>query len=118
MYRVLMSWAVLSFLSFSLSANAQTVESSTAPTEVGTTTMTPGEYSVTDQGNGKKYSLMVTTKGTMILGPATTTVAPTTTTTTTKTTSGLEGLAQSQMKKGMTTLIEKQGMSEIKGLVK
>jgi len=112
-----MSWVLISLLSVSLSANAQTADPISAPTEVGTTTMPPGEYSVTDQASGKKYSLMVTSKGTMILGAAT--AAATTTTTTTKTTAtGLQGLAESQMKKGVTNMIEKQGISQIKGLIK
>jgi hypothetical protein len=41
----------------------------TEPTEVGTTTMPSGEYTVTERSSQKTYSLMVTSKGNMILGP-------------------------------------------------
>jgi hypothetical protein len=41
----------------------------TSPTEVGTTTIPSGNYIMTDQTSGKAYSLTVTERGTMILGP-------------------------------------------------
>lgn len=40
------------------------------PEEVGTTTMPPGQYLVSDQVSKKTYSLTVTQKGNMILGVA------------------------------------------------
>lgn len=40
------------------------------PQEVGTTTMPAGQYYVTEQISKKSYSLTVTQKGNMILGPA------------------------------------------------
>lgn len=43
---------------------------STGPQEVGTTTMPAGQYYVTEQISHKSYSLTVTQKGNMILGPA------------------------------------------------
>jgi hypothetical protein len=109
MYKLFMSWAILSLLSLNLSAYAAD-SAITGPTEVGTTTMTPGQYAVIDQNSGAKYSLTVTTKGTMILGPAPATAA--------SKASGLEGLAESQMKRSVTNMVEKQGMSEMKGLIK
>ena len=42
----------------------------TEPTEVGTTTIHPGEYVLTEKKSNKAYSLMVTKKGMMIMGPA------------------------------------------------
>lgn len=42
----------------------------TGPQEVGTTTMPAGQYYVTEQISRKSYSLTVTQKGNMILGPA------------------------------------------------
>jgi hypothetical protein len=124
MYKSIMSWAILSFLSVNLSAYAQTADSTTttttvntttAPAEVGTTTMDPGQYLVIDQGSGKKYSLMVTTKGSMILGPATAAAAPAAAS---SKAGGLQGFAESQMKQGVTNMVEKQGLNEIKGLIK
>ncbi len=119
MYKVLIPLAILSLVSLNCAVKAAD-DASTAPTEVGSTTMPAGQYSLIEQSTGKKYSLMITTKGTMICGPAPT--VPTTTTgasTTTATkTSGLEGLAKTQMQKGMSTLIEKQGINELKNFVK
>lgn len=45
-------------------------EDVTGPKEVGSTTMPPGQYYVTEQISKKSYSLTVTDKGNMILGPA------------------------------------------------
>lgn len=42
----------------------------TGPQEVGNTTMPAGQYYVTEQISHKSYSLTVTQKGNMILGPA------------------------------------------------
>lgn len=42
----------------------------TGPQEVGTTTMPAGQYYVTEQISHRSYSLTVTQKGNMILGPA------------------------------------------------
>src|SRR5258705_6301577 len=41
----------------------------TEPTEVGLSTMPPGEYTLTEKKTSKTYSLMVTKKGSMIMGP-------------------------------------------------
>lgn len=46
------------------------------PTEVGNTIMPPGNYSLRDEKTKKLYSLTVTTKGTMIVAPATASVEP------------------------------------------
>jgi len=63
-------------LAFVASAvQAQTAASSkldlSTPQEVGNTSMPPGNYVVTEQTSGKSYNLMVSSKGTMILAPAT-----------------------------------------------
>lgn len=60
------------FLALSLSMIALPVfaEEVTGPKEVGTTTMPAGQYYVTEQISKKSYSLTVTDKGSMILGPA------------------------------------------------
>jgi len=78
----------LSILVVGAAAQAQTATSSSvsdlsAPQEVGNTTMPPGNYVVTEQASGKSYNLMVSSKGTMILAPATKAAAVTTTTVTT-----------------------------------
>jgi hypothetical protein len=39
------------------------------PTEVGNTTMPPGEYDMVHKGSHKTYTLMVTSKGMMIMAP-------------------------------------------------
>jgi len=112
------------------SANAQTASAPTVPTEVGTTKMPPGSYLLIDQNTGNKYSLEVTSKGTMIFGPAPTTAtgttavsAPSTTaptaatpmsTATSKATSGVKGLAEKEAQK----FIMNKGMSEIQNFVK
>lgn len=41
----------------------------TEPTEVGSTSMPPGEYTVIHNGTNKAYTLMVTSKGIMIMSP-------------------------------------------------
>jgi hypothetical protein len=41
----------------------------TEPTEVGSTTMPPGEYTMVHNGSSKAYTLMVTAKGMMIMSP-------------------------------------------------
>lgn len=60
------------FLAVTLSMIAAPVfaEDVTGPKEVGTTTMPAGQYYVTEQISKKSYSLTVTDKGSMILGPA------------------------------------------------
>ncbi len=122
MKRVFVSLAILSCVSLNHPVEAQTSSDLTAPTEVGNTTMPPGQYTMIEQTTGKKYSLMVTTKGTMICGPAaavpaSTAVAVPAAQTPAKT-DGIKGLAETQMQKGMSTLIQKEGMSEIKKLMK
>lgn len=59
----------LSVVLSALPACAQAPDQS-GPQEVGTTTMPPGQYFVTEQISKKSYSLTVTQKGNMILGPA------------------------------------------------
>jgi len=128
MGKILILLAISCILSMTSNITAQgaddTTTTPTAPTEVGTTTMPPGQYMVIDQGSGKKYSLMVTTKGTMILGPAPTATASASAVpgaaaaSAASSSSGLTGLAEKEMRKGVTTVIEKQGMSEIKNFIK
>jgi len=128
MGKILILLAIFCVLSVSTNTMAQSTDTatavSTAPTEVGTTTMPAGQYTVIDQTSGKKYSLMVTTKGTMILGSApiataSAAVAPgADAASAASSKSGLTGLAERQLQKGATTLIEKQGMSEIKSFIK
>lgn len=125
MQKLLICLAVLSVLSLGNHAIAQTTQSSQtnvdtgpiAPTEVGTTTMPPGQYSLTEVNTGKKYSLTVTDKGTMIFAAAT---APATAASTpaTSSTSGLTGLAEKEIGQGVGGLVEKQGMSELKKFMK
>ena len=45
------------------------IDSLTEPTEIGSTSIPAGEYTVTDKKTSKAYTLMVTKKGSMILGP-------------------------------------------------
>lgn len=52
---------------------AQNIEE---PTEVGTTTMQPGSYSLIQKSTNKAFSLVVTGKGNMILAPETAPPAP------------------------------------------
>lgn len=46
------------------------------PTEVGTTIMPAGSYTLRDEKSKKVYTLTVTTKGTMIVAPATASIEP------------------------------------------
>lgn len=59
-------------LTFSLLSSPAWAEPTmqSGPEEVGTTTMPPGQYLVSDQVSHKTYSLTVTQKGNMILGVA------------------------------------------------
>jgi hypothetical protein len=101
-------------------ATASTAAASSAPSEVGTTTMPPGEYLVTEQTTGKRYNLTVTDKGTMILGAATTPASTSTSTTSTTTTTGgfMKGVAKQGMEKGMSEMIKNEGTNELKNILK
>ena len=67
MREILLALSVLSFTLLPAFADTGII---TTPTEVGTTSMSPGQYIVTDQVSSQCYSLTITSKGTMILGPA------------------------------------------------
>ena len=103
-------------------ASAQTTDTATkaditAPTEVGTTTMPAGQYLVIDQVSGKKYSLMVSSKGTMILGPAPVAAAagaPAATTGKPTKTSTVESLAEKQV----GNYIKNEGLSKMENMIK
>jgi hypothetical protein len=114
------------------------------PQEVGSTTMPPGQYYVTEQMSHKSYSLTVTDKGNMILGPApdgvevrlpgaATTAAVTAATTVTETgakstsilptasgVSGdaIKGLMKEGMQKGMSQLLKQGTENELKNFIK
>jgi hypothetical protein len=118
----------------------------TAPTDVGNTTMPPGEYLVTEKSSSKAYSLMVTSKGTMILAPApnhaaaavqtpaapTATVAPaagaaaTTAATTAAVAPGgssmvsgaMKGLMQKGMQEGMNQLVKGGATKQLNKFIK
>lgn len=53
------------------SAGSTAITAITTPTEVGNTSMPPGQYVITEQISNKSYNLTVSSKGTMILAPAT-----------------------------------------------
>ncbi|MBY0550940.1 MAG: hypothetical protein K2W95_26920 [Candidatus Obscuribacterales bacterium] len=120
----------------------------TEPTEVGTTTMPPGQYTLVEKNTAKSYSLMVTRKGTMIMAPGgskalTETSAPATTTATTapaatqsaqQTAAGaavpatsaaakpgnaaLKGLMQKGMNEGMNQLMKSGTTKKLEQLIK
>jgi hypothetical protein len=126
MYKLLAPLAILFVLSLNHDISAQnTLQAPGVPHDVGTTTMPPGRYSVIEQNTGKKYSLMVTTKGAMILSS---TSASTTASTTTATTappaapnnnnSDLKGQAQSRIQKEVNRFIQKQGTNQLKNFIK
>lgn len=91
------------------------------PTEVGTTTMPPGQYYITEQTTHKSYSLVVSDKGNMILGAApdglqvtlpTSTAATTAPATTASAASQSPTTLESMLKKEATKGVE-QGMSSL-----
>ncbi len=112
--------AIFCLMSINNIAHAQTTQMAantdiTAPTEVGTTTMPAGQYLVTDQVSGKKYSLMVTSKGTMILGPGPVAAAGAPAASgTSATTSAAKSLAE----KEVGNYIKKEGMGKIENMIK
>jgi hypothetical protein len=62
--------SLLLAVTFAIAVAPAWAEEVTGPKEVGSTTMPPGQYYVTEQISNKSYSLTVTDKGNMILGPA------------------------------------------------
>ena len=96
---------------------AGTTSVSAAPSEVGTTTMPAGQYIVTEQSSGQRYSLTVTNKGTMILGAAppavSTSAASTAPGGTINKTGLLESAAKAGMEKGVSGLVKSQGEKEL-----
>jgi hypothetical protein len=61
----------LTFLSACPYAQSEPIGANiTGPTEVGTSAMPPGQYSLVEKISGKTYSLTVTNRGNMILSPA------------------------------------------------
>jgi hypothetical protein len=65
-----MKRVIVSFLATALcSIGAAFAADMQEPTEVGTTTMPPGEYDMVHKGSHKTYTLMVTSKGMMIMAP-------------------------------------------------
>ncbi len=127
------------FLAMTLTIIAAPVwaEEVTGPKEVGSTTMPPGQYHITEQISKKSYSLTVTDKGNMILGPALAdvdvkAVAPAATAPT-ATTAGdaaaaaakpaisneaLNGLMKQGLQRGMTELVKQGGTKQIQKYMK
>ncbi|HEY9719809.1 MAG TPA: hypothetical protein V6C69_20180 [Trichormus sp.] len=112
-----------------------TVAAPSGPQEVGSTTMPPGQYYITEQISHKSYSLTVTDKGNMILGAAPDGVevklsgaaaaAATATAATTKPASLLDsgkGLLKQGMEKGaekgMSTLVKDGASKELGNFMK
>lgn len=122
MTKIFMSGAILFLFSnpcFSQSSQSSTTTGASGPTEIGHTTMAPGQYTVIDDNGGKKYSLMVTNKGNMILGPAQQIGAAVQTGAPAAAAgapakSNLETMAEKEMGR----FIQKQGTSQIKNLIK
>jgi hypothetical protein len=130
------------FLAMTLTIIAAPVwaEEVTGPKEVGSTTMPPGQYHITEQISKKSYSLTVTDKGNMILGPAPADVevkagapAAAAPTATTAATSGdaaaaaakpatandaLNGLMKQGLQRGMTELVKQGGTKQIQKYMK
>jgi hypothetical protein len=84
----------------------------TTPTQVGMTTIPSGTYVMTDESSGKTYPLIITRKGTMVLGPAG---------------SGTQDLAslrtqnptmKQSLEKDLGGVIEKEGISGLKNFIK
>jgi|SRR5271163_2315608 len=132
MREILLSLSMLSIPFFPVCACAQDTASApasqaiTAPTEVGTTSMPPGEYIVTDQLSAKTYYLTVSSKGTMILGPApvgaastAAAIAPGAATAAAATpTSAVKGLMEHGMEKGAGELMKLEGKGALQNLLK
>jgi len=125
--RTLLLAASLALLGAPCFAQAGTTDG-TGPREVGTTTMPAGQYYITEQTTQKSYSLTVTDKGNMILGPApdgieVKTAATTNTTTSTTTTVGnsesaMKGLMKQGMEKGMSEMVKQAGEKELGNFMK
>jgi hypothetical protein len=81
----------------------------TSPTEVGTTTIPSGTYLMTDESTGKAYPLVITKKGTMVLGPAGSA--------TKELTSRKPGIKQS-LEHGVTNAIEREGVGGLENFIK
>jgi len=107
---VLSSFALLGTVALAQINNLTEV---TTPTEVGTTTMPSGTYVITDESTGKTYPLIITKKGTMVLG-----VAGTATQEVSSLRSSSKPSMRQSLEKNVGGLIEREGISGLEKFIR